>query len=77
MRGSVMPARVTGTPVHSSAAEMSSTVEPLFTSRSKANAPVTCGAAIDVPLKTAVVVKPGGIDDWMFEPGASRRTLPA
>src|SRR6516225_452358 len=36
---------------------------------SRANAPATCGAAIDVPLNTSY--PPPGTDELMFSPGAS------
>src|SRR6185369_10513214 len=42
-------------------------------SRRMANVPATCGAAIEVPLKTPKVSGPGGIEDVMVDPGANRR----
>src|SRR6185436_5392105 len=41
--------------------------------RRTAMAPVTCGAAMDVPLSDPKVSGAGGIDDVMLEPGAKRR----
>src|SRR5688572_7135562 len=39
-----------------------------------AQAPATCGAAIEVPVFLAKL--PPGTDDLMFTPGASRSTIP-
>ena len=41
--------------------------------RRTAKAPATCGADIDVPLSTLKVAGPGGTDEVMLEPGATRR----
>ena len=49
---------------------MSSTLAWGFAERIAANAPATCGAAIEVPLKKSK--PPPGTDDLIWLPGASR-----
>ena len=53
MRGLVMPARVSGLPVQASAVWISSTEAVGLACLRIANAPATCGAAIEVPLMAA------------------------
>ena len=74
MRGWVYPSEPvpsraeTGVPVSRSAATISSTVALGNALRIRANAPATCGAAIEVPEYEAELLF--GIADLMYEPGA-------
>ena len=72
MSDTLPPGRVSsiGAPVLISAEATSSTVASGFFDFSTAQAPATCGAAIDVPLKLAKPLP--GTEDVIEEPGASR-----
>src|SRR4051794_29345918 len=71
IRGLVSPLRGSriGTPVDWSAVRILETLAPGADWRRIAKAPVTCGAAIEVPLNTAV--PPPGTEDVIDDPGAS------
>src|SRR5215207_5707066 len=71
----VPPARVsvTSLPLSTNAKLMSLTVLKGSLSSRSAQAPATCGAAIEVPLSEAKL--PPGTDETMFVPGASRSTI--
>src|SRR4029434_10860146 len=72
IRDFVMPLRgsVIGTPVFCSAVNSSATVAVGFADLSRAQAPATCGVAIEVPLAAPYAFP--GIDDTTLPPGASR-----
>ena len=75
IRGLVIPLRlsVTPRPVLLKALRISSTVAFGDRERITANAPATCGVAIEVPLSDAK--PPPGTAELMLEPGASRSRI--
>src|SRR4051812_9295681 len=72
IRGFVTPARATGRPVACRCPRTSETVAVGLVCIMIAQAPATCGVAIDVPLNTAK--PPPGTDELIEPPGAMSST---